>query len=192
MVDVGGAGAGSVEAGAWPQRHQNARLTRRSQTLTNTPPAPLGFRRRIGDLNSVGLVWSNSPGAIAYDVYRKQEGSLEPEVTIGRDVTGAREFVDYAPLAGKTYVYRVVAKNLAGTSPSSASVTIVGPQDRVGKLLSVIGVQAGRLMQPALSDDGVLYLAGYITNRSLIPNGDASALVALNQDLSLRWARRMP
>jgi mannan endo-1,4-beta-mannosidase len=86
------------------------------------PAAPV-----LLEVTSGGLVtWRGSAGASGYDVERAVSGA-GPWVTVGYDVSDARVqyrplFSDETALPGRSYHYRVRARNPAGTSPPSPAL----------------------------------------------------------------------
>ncbi len=93
------------------------------------PPIPKPQPPRLLSATGGGLVtWQGTVGASGYDVERSEKAS-GPWVAVGTGISDAQ--VQYRPLfadesvrPGQTYYYRVVARNLAGSSEPS---NVVGP-----------------------------------------------------------------
>jgi hypothetical protein len=94
-----------------------------------TPPIEKPAMPVLLDINDVAAIsWQGSTGASGYNVERAENKDGQWEV-IGRNISDAA--LQYRPLFndtsaqhGKSYYYRVIAQNSAGTSPPS---NIVGP-----------------------------------------------------------------
>jgi hypothetical protein len=88
------------------------------------PDAPLLLP--ISDVRKIN--WRGSTGARYYDIERS-EGRNGPWTTVGTDVSDAvKNFValfdDFSADVGTSYYYRVIAKNVSGSSLPS---NVVGP-----------------------------------------------------------------
>jgi hypothetical protein len=78
-----------------------------------SPPANISYLQAMG---RVGLTWTASPGAVAYDVYR---GSVYLGATSG--VT----FYDRGISAGQTYTFAIYARNGTGGRSSAGTVQVL-------------------------------------------------------------------
>jgi len=91
------------------------------------PPVPAPATPKLLSVTSGGLVnWQGSAGASGYDVQRAAT-MTGPWLTVGYNVSDARvqyrpPFVDREVQPGKTYFYRLLARNAAGQSAPSAPV----------------------------------------------------------------------
>ncbi len=93
------------------------------------PPLPKPQPPRLLSVTEGGqMTWQGSVGAASYDVERA-EGANGPWTVVGAGVSDAQVqyrplFVDESVQPGKTYHYRVAARNLSGASEPS---NVVGP-----------------------------------------------------------------
>jgi hypothetical protein len=71
---------------------------------------------------SVNVAWSSTAGAASYNV-KRADAPNGPFITVAYFRTGT-SYVDIAPLAGRTYYYRVSQTTVAGESADSASTVI--------------------------------------------------------------------
>jgi hypothetical protein len=95
----------------------------------DVPPQPTPPPPHLLSVTEGGqMTWQGSVGAVSYDVQRS-EAPGGPWTVIGTDVSDAQVqyrplFVDESLVPGKTYHYRVIARNPSGVSEPS---NIVGP-----------------------------------------------------------------
>lgn len=103
-------------------RWKNAELNQREPQKVPKPPAPKMLK--INDPSAIS--WQGSAGAEYYSVERS-ENSGGPYTTIGVNISDASKaykplFSDFSAEPGKTYYYRIIAKNSSGNSkPSQTS-----------------------------------------------------------------------
>lgn len=89
------------------------------------PPVPIPVAPELLPVSNPAYIsWKGSTGASAYDIYRSesQEGPWE---IVGYDINDASTqyyplFSDISAEVGKTYFYKIAAKNVSGTSVHSA------------------------------------------------------------------------
>jgi fibronectin type 3 domain-containing protein len=89
-------------------------------TLTAPPDAPTGLTTILGT-NQVTLNWTVAGGATSYTV-KRAASSGGPYTTVAEGVTDA-SYTDTGLTNGVTYHYVVVAVNIHGSSPDSASIS---------------------------------------------------------------------
>ncbi len=134
------AGGDYFKAYHWPgfpsgEKYDESRLMKfvRQRAFTirglTPPPLPRPQPPRLLSVTEGGqMTWQGSVGAASYDVERSEK-ARGPWTLVGADVSDAQ--VQYRPLftdesaqPGKTYHYRVVARNSSGVSEPS---NVVGP-----------------------------------------------------------------
>ena len=79
------------------------------------PPAPGAPSQTACSTSSIAMTWSTSAGATSYDIYRNGAFAYN---------TGGNTWTDTGLAAGTTYTYYVKAKNAAGDSPASGTVSM--------------------------------------------------------------------
>ncbi|MCZ8520327.1 MULTISPECIES: endo-1,4-beta-xylanase [Paenibacillus] len=90
-------------------------------SVPQAPPAPAGLTASAGNAQA-SLSWSASAGAASYTVKRAAT-SGGPYTTVAAGVTGT-SYTDTGLTNGTTYYYVVTAVNEAGSSPSTAPVSV--------------------------------------------------------------------
>lgn len=92
-----------------------AAAARTTSTASAAPAAPSGLRTTATTSTSIALAWTAPSGQVTgYDVYRGTSKVGSPT---------AASFTDGGLSAGTTYSYTVRARNSAGTSPSSGTLS---------------------------------------------------------------------
>ena len=96
----------------------------------NTPDAPTGVSVAVQGASLV-VTWTASAGATAYDVQRAEATGSPSFTVVGADQT-TTSYTDATPTAGTNYLYRVIAKNVDGSStPSDPAAGTVPPNIEV-------------------------------------------------------------
>ena len=100
--------------------------------VTTVPPAPTGLTAEARSTTEVAVVWSTTPGASSYDVYRSTGGAAAVKVftyvvPVGGGQVPAPGWTDTTVTPSTTYTYTVRALNASGTSAPSAGATVTTP-----------------------------------------------------------------
>jgi len=156
---------------AWPHWLHDPQHTVRS---TQIPPAPASpdsvnatFRTRITD---VRVSWLTSLGATFYDVFRGTTTNASDAELIG-SVTGQLFFDDKTADNEKPYTYFVRARNMAGASEFGGAPVGVRRQAVPGEMLYEWSVNTYPVSEPALGNDGTIYVTSYDVMASLGKDG---------------------
>lgn len=173
---AGGAPANAV----WPMFGRNAGHDGRLPEPMPALGQPIGVAATQSATNTEIIVtWSGVPGAVWYDIRRAPTNDAATAVTIATNLTCTHSFTDYFVSGDRAYWYWVRA----------------GAPDEVGPWSeSVMGYQGARKWRvapggtihgpPAVSDDGVVYVA--------LHKDDQVYLVALSGvDGSELWRRKV-
>jgi hypothetical protein len=107
-----------------------------TQSRTTPKPAAPTYVHALPGANKVNLIWTAMSGATTYDVHR---GTSAADIKPLKTGIVTNSFDDTTATAGKTFVYRVIAKNAAGVSAPSptAQATIVAAPGAVQNLVAV-------------------------------------------------------
>lgn len=100
------------------------------------PPIPIPKQPEILPIEHPGLIsWKGSTGASVYDIYRS-ENTDGPWIVVGFNVSDADiqyypAFSDHSAIPGKTYYYKLTAKNISGVSEFSEVSDAVSVSNRI-------------------------------------------------------------
>ena len=152
-------------------------MTVSSQTQVigvNAPTAPTGLAATLAGSSSaprVNLTWQDTATSEARFVIQRSTDNgvtFTQLATVGpRSGTGAVSYADSTTTLNSTYVYRVAADNVAGTSAWSNQVTVTVATPAAPAILTGSAVRQGANQRATITWSPVPMATSYVIQRSL-------------------------
>lgn len=111
-----------------PSRAPGVSLESLESRLVLAVVAPTGLDAMLVEPRGVRVVWNDVAGETGYLVERRIDGTTEPFAVVGEPGADVTQFTQDGLTPGRTYIYRVRARDAAGRSEASNTdfVTIPG------------------------------------------------------------------
>lgn len=141
MISCGGGGDGGGGGGGDSAGHPGP--------FPTTPPTtPSGLKVISAQGTSVTIGWDYSPNAMAYNIYRAKNPSMEFEWI---NSTPAVTYADYNLEENTTYYYRIAAYNPFGESPVTAYIDVTTGAEEENPLYAPSGLNVGSATSSSLT-----------------------------------------